>query len=187
MNFLRYITLFLFAAVCVRCTKEGPNIDIPAQRAVFESFLEEVATNDELTVDRELARSYIYRLTPWPGGSNRRVAEGDAVTIEYYGYVFSRNARWGVGGIFTTNNPEAAVQSGLTDHPNEVLPPLELPFRVGAGEVLRGIDRGVVGAGLRDTVLLYLTSDLTYGERTTGLISAGMPTVFRVIIHGINE
>ncbi len=178
--------LLLLAMLCARCEKEL-QIDIPAQREAFESFLEGVATNDGLAVDRELARRYIYRLTPGPGGKNERVKEGDAVTIEYYGYAFSRSARWGIGGIFTTNNPEAAVQAGLTDRPSAALPPRELVFRQGAGEILRGIEQGVVGAGLRDTMLLYLTSDLTYGNQTRGLINPGTPTVFRVIVHGINE
>ena len=192
MKSIRHIALFLFAAAACWGCGEEEKIDIPAQRAAFETFLAGVAANTGLTADAELANGQnIYRLIPGPGSSSRRVEAGNRVTIEYYGCLFdkskNKNGEWGIGGLFATNNPEVADSLGLTDYPGRVLPPRELALRQGAGEILNGIDRGLIRAGLRDTILLYLTSDLTYGNQATGFIPAGTPTVFQVIIHDINE
>lgn len=181
------ILLFLLAAAFARCS-DDVEIDIPAQRTTFKTYLERIVESWEgISVDDELARRHnIYRITPWPGSGVRRVASGNKVTIEYYGFVFNSNAELGMGGLFATNNRQAAIESGLTENP-VALPPENLEVRQGAGEILRGIDLGLERAGLRDTVLLYLTSDLTYGEKNVGLINPGTPTVFMVVIKDIND
>ncbi len=192
MKPIRHIALFLFAAAMLAGCGEGETIDIPAQRAAFEAFLADVTASTGLTADAELANSRnIYRIISGPGGSSRRVEAGNRVTIEYYGCLFDKNNKkekeWGIGGLFATNNPQVAASVGLTDSPGWVLPPEDLVIRQGTGEILPGIDQGVLGAGLRDTLLLYLTSDLTYGNRSTGIVKAGTPTVFQVIINDIND
>lgn len=188
MRYIRNtILLLLLAAVCYRCGNDA-EIDIPAQRATFQKYLEGVTKDwDGVSVDKELEQRHnIYRITPWPGNSSQRVAAGDRVTIEYYGFVFSSGAELGMGGLFATNNRAAAIEAGLVEDVR-VLPPEDLTIRQGAGEILRGIDLGLERAGLRDTILLYLTSDLTYGDKEVGFIAAGTPTVFMVAIKGINE
>ncbi|MDR0955242.1 MAG: FKBP-type peptidyl-prolyl cis-trans isomerase [Rikenellaceae bacterium] len=187
MNGLRYIryTLLLLSVLFWRCS-DDPEIDIPAQREAFQKYMESLTESPDATLLRD---HNLFRIVPWPGQEGaKRVAGGNAVTIEYTGYLFSASGTlgYGRGNLFATNNPTLAVESGLVEDP-VVLPPENLTFRQGAGEVLRGIDLGVEGAALADTLLLYLTSDLAYGEQSVGFLEVGTPVVFEVIIKEINE
>ena len=74
------------------------------------------------------------------------VKQGDSVKVHYIG-------RYDNGEVF---------DSSVDSEP--------LAFTVGAGEVIRGIDQGLIGMQVGETKELIIPPDLAYGERIEGLV-----------------
>ena len=153
-------------------------IDIPAQRAAFMKFL------DAKELVYTTTRDSIFKYTVGPNASGRTVTVGDQVSIRYAGGVFNSTTSsenlYGFGGMFTTNVKLAAQQAGMDGL--ELLLPDPLDITLGRSGLIRGLDLGMQGSRLGDTVLLYITSDLAYNNEPMGLLAAGTPVVFEVIL-----
>ncbi|MFH1200387.1 MAG: peptidylprolyl isomerase [Candidatus Micrarchaeota archaeon] len=87
------------------------------------------------------------------GESNIAVAAGDSVSVEYLGKLEN-------GSVFDTNIKAEAIKAGL---PNRTIYPF-LEFAVGAGQMIPGFDKGVVGMKVGDKKTITLLPADAYGE-----------------------
>ncbi|HEY3360847.1 MAG TPA: FKBP-type peptidyl-prolyl cis-trans isomerase [Methanosarcina sp.] len=68
-------------------------------------------------------------------GNSRIVKKGDYLLIDYTG-------KFEDGTVFDTTLKEKALEAGVYDKEKEYIP---LFFRSDAGQIIKGIDRGVLG------------------------------------------
>lgn len=87
------------------------------------------------------------------GGTAEAVKEGDHVLVDYTG-------RLEDGTVFDTSVKDVAVEAGVYN-PNRDYQPLG--FTVGAGQMIRGFDAGVVGMAVGEERTLTLPPEDAYG------------------------
>lgn len=86
------------------------------------------------------------------------IAEGDTVVIEYTGSFTD-------GSVFDTSQYEVAKEHGLVDAQETTEEDYSsLSFGVGEGDVIEGLDTGVVGLAAGDRTTLTIPPEAGYGE-----------------------
>lgn len=84
------------------------------------------------------------------------IESGDSVEIEYVG-------RLDDGTVFDTSRREIAEEEGLAaEQAGREYTPLEV--EVGAGQVIEGLDEGLVGMSVGDTEVVSIPPEKGYGE-----------------------
>lgn len=120
-----------------------------------------------------------------------QVAYGDAVRITFRMYLFEFNNIVDTGTEITmpyySNDAtleEAFYAAGLT--PGAwTFEPLEL--EVGAGRILRGLEEALVGCRERDTVEVYMSYNMAYGDEPLGVIPAESPIAVFFTVDGVTK
>lgn len=132
-----------------------------------------------------------------------QVERGDRVALTYWIYDFSgqeilhRNIDPGAKephpdfekvhptAPFYTNDPWFENRIDDLDTSYWSFEPLEV--RVGAGEVLKGVDVSLAGCREGDFVEIYMTYNMAYGGSPVGLIPAKTPIVFFCTIDNVQK
>lgn len=104
------------------------------------------------------------------------IEPGDGVTIEYVG-------RFEDGAVFDTSRKEVAVKEGLAD-PEDVDPGeyAVLSFTVGAGEIIEGLDRAIVGTEEGKTETVTVPPEKAYGEHDPDRVQEYDPQTFEGMV-----
>lgn len=95
-----------------------------------------------------------------PGGNMAAVANGDKVGVWYMGSLED-------GTVFDTNIVEEAKKAGSYQASRPYVP---LEFTVGAGEMIKGFDAGVVGMKEGETKTITIAPKDGYGELRADMI-----------------
>ncbi len=86
--------------------------------------------------------------------TSKRIENGDTISVDYVG-------RLEDGTIFDTSVKEAAIQAGIYNQMRNYEP---LTFKVGAGQMIKGFDEGVVGMQVGEEKTLSIPPEEAYGE-----------------------
>jgi FKBP-type peptidyl-prolyl cis-trans isomerase SlyD len=86
--------------------------------------------------------------------TNKRVENGDTISVDYVGKLED-------GTIFDTSVKEAAIQVGRYNQMRDYKP---LKFNVGAGQMIKGFDEGVIGMRVGEEKTLTIPPEEAYGE-----------------------
>jgi FKBP-type peptidyl-prolyl cis-trans isomerase 2 len=86
--------------------------------------------------------------------TSKKVENGDTISVDYAG-------RLEDGTIFDTSIKETAIQAGLYNQMRDYKP---LTFNVGAGQMIKGFDEGVVGMQIGEEKTLTISPEEAYGE-----------------------
>ncbi len=97
---------------------------------------------------------------PDSGGNTAVVKEGDQVLVDYTG-------RLGDGTVFDTSVRDVATENGVYN-PNRDYQPIE--FTVGAGQMIKGFDSGVVGMAVGEEKTLTLLPEDAYGVHREDMV-----------------
>ena len=92
-------------------------------------------------------------IDPDSGGNTAVVKEGDQVLVDYTGRLDSST-------VFDTSVEDIAVKAGVYN-PNRDYQPIE--FTVGAGQMIKGFDAGVVGMAIGEEKTLTIPPEDAYG------------------------
>ncbi len=92
-------------------------------------------------------------IDPDSGGNAAVVKEGDQVLVDYTGRLEN-------GTVFDTSVKDVAIENGVYN-PNRDYQPIE--FTVGAGQMIKGFDRGVVGMAVGEEKTLTIPPEDAYG------------------------
>ncbi len=97
-------------------------------------------------------------------GTGQVAGAGDVVTVHYVGTLTD-------GKVFDSSRDRGTPFS----------------FNLGAQEVIRGWDEGVVGMKVGGTRKLIIAPDYAYGDRPVGPIPAGSILIFEVELLGVEK
>jgi FKBP-type peptidyl-prolyl cis-trans isomerase 2 len=86
--------------------------------------------------------------------SGKKVKNGDVISVDYVG-------RLEDGTVFDTSVKEAAIEAGIYNQQRNYEP---LTFTVGAGQMIKGFDEGVVGMEVGEKKSLELPPEEAYGH-----------------------
>jgi FKBP-type peptidyl-prolyl cis-trans isomerase 2 len=86
--------------------------------------------------------------------SDRIVENGGTVSVDYVGKLED-------GTIFDTSVKEKAIEAGMYNEMRNYKP---LTFTVGAGQMIKGFDEGVVGMKVGEEKILKIPPEEAYGE-----------------------
>lgn len=90
-----------------------------------------------------------------PQESSKKVENGDTISVDYVGKLED-------GTVFDTSVKEVAIEAGIYNQMRNYEP---LKFTVGAGQMIEGFDKGVVGMRVGETKTLKIPPEEAYGER----------------------
>jgi cyclophilin family peptidyl-prolyl cis-trans isomerase len=99
-------------------------------------------------------------IDPDSGGNAAVVKEGDQVLVDYTG-------RLEDGTVFDTSVRDVAIETGVYN-PNRDYQPIE--FTVGAGQMIKGFDSGVVGMAIGEEKTLTLPPEDAYGVHREDMV-----------------
>lgn len=139
-----------------------------------ESEIREINNNQEKYIDDYISSKLSeYDVVRSEGVSRVTVAEGvpgapvlergDSAYLYYAGYIFGQS---GPAGQFV-------LDSGMV--------------RVGSGDLIDGLDRGLPGARQGEEVLLLFTADDGFGNRSVGLVPENSALMFDIIVSTIKK
>lgn len=106
------------------------------------------------------------------------IEDGSRVKINYVG-------RHTDGTVFDTSKKEVAEESGLTDDPHHhgrEYEPLE--FEIGSGQVIEGLEDGLMGLDEGDEETITIPPEKGYGERRDDLLVEYGYDEFREMLGG---
>ncbi|MHC1757279.1 MAG: peptidylprolyl isomerase [Methanosarcina sp.] len=86
--------------------------------------------------------------------SNKTVENGDTISVNYVGKLED-------GTVFDTSEKEAASEAGIYNEMRDYEP---LTFTVGAGQMIKGFDEGVVGMKVGEEKTIEIPPEEAYGE-----------------------
>jgi FKBP-type peptidyl-prolyl cis-trans isomerase SlyD len=86
--------------------------------------------------------------------TSRKIENGDTVSVNYVGKLED-------GTIFDTSLKEVAIEAGKYNQMRNYEP---LTFTVGAGQMIKGFDEGVVGMQVGEEKTLTIPPEEAYGE-----------------------
>ncbi|AKB29333.1 FKBP-type peptidyl-prolyl cis-trans isomerase SlyD [Methanosarcina siciliae C2J] len=85
---------------------------------------------------------------------DKTVENGDTISVDYVGKLED-------GTVFDTSEKEAANEAGIYNEMRDYKP---LTFTVGAGQMIKGFDEGVVGMKVGEEKTLEIPPEEAYGE-----------------------
>jgi FKBP-type peptidyl-prolyl cis-trans isomerase FkpA len=104
-------------------------------------------------------------------GEGAAIAAGDQAVVQYTGWLYEASAPEKKGKEFDSSTHNGGQP---------------FRFKVGAGEVIKGWDQGVVGMKIGGRRRLTIPADLAYGDSGAGgVIPPGATLVFDVELMGI--
>lgn len=103
-------------------------------------------------------------------GTGDAVASGQAVAVQYTGWIYDPSKSDGKGTKFDSSRDR---------------PPAPFSFMLGAGRVIKGWDQGVVGMKQNGQRTLIIPPQMAYGDRNVGPIAANSTLIFDIELIGI--
>jgi FKBP-type peptidyl-prolyl cis-trans isomerase len=104
-------------------------------------------------------------------GEGKEAAAGKNVEVHYTGWLFDEQATDHKGQKFDSSLDRGQLFS----------------FALGAGQVIKGWDEGVVGMKIGGKRTLIIPAEMGYGARGAGgVIPPNATLVFEVELHGVN-
>lgn len=100
------------------------------------------------------------------------VTPGDEVVLEYVG-------RFPDGTVFATSRPDVAREHDLVEEPDTLSP---LSFTAGSGEVIPGLDEGVVGLAAGEDATVTVPPAEAYGEYDDDRVREYDPEAFEAMV-----
>jgi FKBP-type peptidyl-prolyl cis-trans isomerase 2 len=86
--------------------------------------------------------------------TSKRIENGDTISVNYVGKLED-------GTTFDTSIMEAAIEAGIYNQMRDYEP---LTFTVGAGQMIKGFDEGVVGMEVEEEKTVTIPPEEAYGE-----------------------
>lgn len=170
----RKIYLLILLSLSLSCTKEELLNQMTEQEKLIEKYTstlqsEEVVINDG-----------VWRAVLEEGSGSYSAKAGDSVIFNYSAYIFSN----GKGKVFDTNIKSVAKEAGLGMDQVFLKPRAKV---VGRGELLPGLDRGLIGVKKGEKCYLIFSSRHGFGNKQIGMVPKMSPLIYEVWIVDVKQ
>ena len=152
------LTALAAAFAAVSCETEVREAIINQDKWI-DDYLQANFADREVVRDRGISRVVLVdTLVGVPA-----IEKGDSTYLYLAGYTFGQG---GPGNRF-------ALDSGM--------------FRVGNGDLIQGLDRGLIGAHLGQEAIIVFSSENGYGNQQVGLVPENTALLFDVLVAAIKK
>lgn len=166
-------TILIFIAIFTCACSKGDEADaLDAQKRYIETYLD--SKGWEYTHEHGIYRALLSRT-----GSGESAQRGDSVWFYFSEYMFGSG---GPDRYVYTNMREVAEAAGaettlLSFQPKRI--------KLGAGQVMAALDKGMENTVQGDTLLLLVPSNHAYGDKNFGAVDRNTAVSFVVVIDRI--
>lgn len=176
VSILVLVAVALFVTSCFESDEFAPR-----QRTQIESYLE----GKEYTITSDSAYVHLagnkFNIAPEerPAGATK----GDRVTYNFEAYTFQNSP---ASTPYYTNKRYLAERllSNLNTEYWDFDPRV---VTLGKGEILNSLDEAFVGSIEGDSLLVFLTSSIAYGEEGMGVVPANTAVMITLTVEGLNK
>lgn len=121
-----------------------------------------------------------YKVCLVEGDQSRQAQRGDSLTFNYAGFLFDSSPK----GLFTTSwDYLVDTEEGLNTEYWSFEPKR---IKLGDGTIIKGIENALVNCCAGDSLQLFITSDLGYGDEEVGAVSKNSALMFLVKVEQID-
>jgi len=156
------------------CMREELVNMVNEQESQIEKYVETL-DDVEVAVD-----DGVWRVVMDGGSNNYSAVAGDSVSFNYSAYIF----RSGKGSLFDTNIRSVAKEAKLDLDLSAFTPRKR---RIGRGELIKGLDKGLLGVRKGDRCYIIFSSKYGYGNKQIGMIPKMSPLIYEVWILDVNK
>jgi FKBP-type peptidyl-prolyl cis-trans isomerase len=142
------------------CTAESLKEQLIRQEQSIETYIERQIQRDTLKVDNVFNNGGVYRLV-YVSGLGKEAASGDSIIFHYKASIFDTKIYYDS----TSVNPEKGI--------------------LGAGQYMRGLEKGLEGMRANEQAEILLTSAQAYGDMSMGILPPNTPVKFKVIMENV--
>lgn len=164
----------IIGLLLVSCVQDDFKNIINTQESSIESFFKKYDSS-LVTINGR-----VWRGVETKGDETLMVQEGDSVFFNYKAHLFSN----GVGTLFDTNLLEDGLLMGLGYGVDHYLPRKEI---IGKGQLLTGLNRGLVGASKGERCFIAFSAKYGYGSKQTAIVPKNSPLIFEIWILDVKK
>ena len=122
------------------------------------------------------------------GREDRAVVEwGDAIQIRFNAFTFTGSEPSISSNLYWSNIPSVIAQVGKVSNNTLDWPSEPLTIRVGETKILEGLERTLPGCHEADSVQVYMTSNLAYGENMIGVVPKNAMIAWYIKIEKVTK
>jgi len=182
-KYLVIISLLLAVTLCA-CSKQA-QATYDKQETTIESLVENILKTDEAaTVDYPGGVVRIRFSTSSSTEADPALQEGGKVTFWYGGYTVTSTSLSN-SNLFATNLQELASQSGWKNVDESMFQ--SETVTVGNGELVPGLEKGLVGVKKGDEYLIVFSGKYGWGNHPRGTIPARSALAYHIWVTDISN
>lgn len=195
-------TIFMIAAMCmcwlVGCEDEDTVTN--SQRQAIERYLQ--SNHQPRLVSRQVAEqsgdtefydvwglnTYRYISTMYAEGRDEKpvVEMGDDVELSLTAYVFSGGQPRAEAIYFTNEQSQIDRLVGLGLN-TEFWSAEPMKLRLGSGDIIKGVEKALIGCHEGDAVEVYMTKESAYGKHAVGIVPKDASIAWWFTITAVNK
>jgi len=168
-NTFAVVALFFCVVIICSCEKSEDEDVFSRQEEDINTYVQGVLHENFQVYHKE--GSGVWRVVEKPGSGDDVVVRGSKIKIDYFLYLFDSRSERGEGVL---------IYADESDPDDEWL-------TVGGGELITGLDIGVVGAKLNETCQIVFSGRYGYGDKQVGLVPKMQPLSIRVTIKELKN
>ncbi len=176
----KFLTILLLLPLLVGCKEEDTLLTerdkiekflTSSRRMVAEENLGDVIENNPAFYSTFGRYAYRYIVNYYDEGrEDRPIAEwGDNLQIRFNAYIFS-GSEPATSAIYWSNIPEIIEQLGKRSGNTLDWSKEPLTIKLGTTRILEGLERTLAGCHEADSVQVFMTSNLAYGDELIGVV-----------------
>lgn len=165
------VALSLCGAMCSSCGKSDEYLVQQEEKIV--SYLD--SQKLEYTIE-----GGTYKVVLAEGDQSLRASRGDSLTFNYAGFLFEGTPK----GLFATSWDYLLDDQGLNTEYWSFEP---ARVKLGSSAIIKGIENALTNCCEGDSLQLFMTSDLGYGEEEVGSVSKNSALMFLVKVEKIDK
>ena len=176
----KFLTILLLLSLLVGCKEEDTLLTerdkiekflTSSRRMVAEENLGDVIENNPAFYSTFGRYAYRYIVNYYDEGrEDRPIAEwGDNIQIRFNAYIFS-GSEPATSAIYWSNIPEIIEQLGKRSGNTLDWSKEPLTIKLGTTRILEGLERTLAGCHEADSVQVFMTSNLAYGDELIGVV-----------------
>ena len=177
--------LLLLGAALSGCTKQAIQLTYDKQEANIDKVVESVLKQDEnATVEYPDGVVRIRLSASTSVESDPQLEKGGKISFYYGGYTLPSTSI-STSNLFATNLKDLADASGWSNVDESAFEQEEVV--IGKGELVQGLERGLIGVRKGDNVLILFSGKYGWGNRPRGIVPARSALAWQIWVVDVTN